>query len=375
MAGIYIHIPFCKKACHYCNFHFSTQTSNIDAFIEALLIEIGLRKDYLSAPIQTLYFGGGTPSLLSHTQLKTIVEALKKHFVFNDTIEFTIEANPDDINEVQLQQWKHLGINRLSIGIQSFQNEALAWMNRAHEVNQSHLAIKLAQKAGFKNISIDLIYGTPHYTTTHLLADLDIIKAYAIPHISCYALTVEEKTALHSMIQNGQMRNVIGEEQAAHFDIIVDFLNEQGFEHYEISNFAKPGYRSQHNSSYWKGISYVGLGPSAHSYNGNERQWNIANNALYIQSLKKGELNFESESLDLSTQYNEYMMISLRCMEGFDLKHIESSFGKAYSEHTQNVIQTLAQKDIFEQNSTGYCLKKSAKFLADGIASEFFIVD
>ncbi len=374
MAGIYIHIPFCKKACHYCNFHFSTQTSNIDAFIEALLIEIGLRKDYLSAPIQTLYFGGGTPSLLSHTQLKTIVEALKKHFVFNDTIEFTIEANPDDINEEQLQQWKHLGINRLSIGIQSFQNEALAWMNRAHEVNQSYLAIQLAQKAGFKNISIDLIYGTPHYTTADLLADLDIIKAYAIPHVSCYALTVEEKTALHSMIQKGQMKNVVGEEQAAHFDIIVDFLNEQGFEHYEISNFAKPGYRSQHNSSYWKGIAYVGLGPSAHSYNGTERQWNIANNALYTQSLKKGELNFESESLELSTQYNEYMMISLRCMEGFNLELIESKFGEAYLQHTNKTISALASQNLLHKTNEGYCLNKSAKFLADGIASEFFIV-
>jgi oxygen-independent coproporphyrinogen-3 oxidase len=374
MAGIYIHIPFCKKACHYCNFHFSTQTSNIDAFIEALLIEIDLRKDYLSAPIQTIYFGGGTPSLLSHTQLKTIVEALKKHFVLNDTIEFTIEANPDDINEEQLQEWKHLGINRLSIGIQSFQNEALSWMNRAHEVNQSHLAIQLAQKAGFKNISIDLIYGTPHYTTTHLLADLDIIKAYAIPHVSCYALTVEEKTALHSMIQKGQMKNVVGEEQAVHFDIIVDFLNEQGFEHYEISNFAKPGYRSQHNSSYWKGIPYVGLGPSAHSYNGSERQWNIANNALYIQSLKKGELNFESESLDLSTQYNEYMMISLRCIEGFHLDTIEQKFGKDYLLHTKHIIDQLDNQEVLEMTKDGYSLKKSAKFLADGIASEFFIV-
>ena len=374
MAGIYIHIPFCKKACHYCNFHFSTQTNNIDGFIEALMIEINLRKDYLKSPIQTIYFGGGTPSLLSFSQLKTITDAIRAQYVVNDFIECTLEANPDDITEEQLQYWKQLGINRLSIGIQSFQNDALKWMNRAHEVEQSHKAIEAAQKAGFENISIDLIYGTPHYSRADLEADLNLIKEYAIPHVSCYALTVEEKTALQSMIQKGQMKNVVSEEQAAHFDIIVDFLNHQGYEHYEISNFAKPGYRSQHNSSYWKGAHYIGLGPSAHSYNGSTRQWNIANNALYAQSLKKGEINFEIESLELSTQFNEYMMISLRCMEGFDLTFIESKFGEAYLQHTNNIIAQFASQKVLSKTSEGYCLSKSAKFLADGIASEFFIV-
>ena len=374
MAGIYIHIPFCKKACHYCNFHFSTQTNNIEGFIEALLIEINLRKDYLKSPIQTIYFGGGTPSLLSFSQLKTITDAIRAQYVVNDFIECTLEANPDDITEEQLQYWKQLGINRLSIGIQSFQNDALKWMNRAHEVEQSHKAIEAAQKAGFENISIDLIYGTPHYSRADLEADLNLIKEYAIPHVSCYALTVEEKTALQSMIQKGQMKNVVSEEQAAHFDIIVDFLNHQGYEHYEISNFAKPGHRSQHNSSYWKGTHYIGLGPSAHSYNGSTRQWNIANNALYAQSLKKGEINFEIESLELSTQFNEYMMISLRCMEGFDLTFIESKFGEAYLQHTNNIIAQLASQKVLSKTSEGYCLSKSAKFLADGIASEFFIV-
>ena len=374
MAGIYIHIPFCKKACHYCNFHFSTQTNNIDGFIEALLIEINLRKDYLKSPIQTIYFGGGTPSLLSFSQLKTITDAIRAQYVVNDFIECTLEANPDDITEEQLQHWKQLGINRLSIGIQSFQKDALKWMNRAHEVEQSHKAIEAAQKAGFENISIDLIYGTPHYSRADLEADLNLIKEYAIPHVSCYALTVEEKTALQSMIQKGQMKNVVSEEQAAHFDIIVDFLNHQGYEHYEISNFAKPGYRSQHNSSYWKGAHYIGLGPSAHSYNGSTRQWNIANNALYAQSLKKGEINFEIESLELSTQFNEYMMISLRCMEGFDLTFIESKFGEAYLQHTNNIIAQFASQKVLSKTSEGYCLSKSAKFLADGIASEFFIV-
>ncbi len=375
MAGIYIHIPFCRKACHYCNFHFSTQTQHINAFVEALLIEIELRGNYISSPIQTIYFGGGTPSLLSAEQIITIVQKLQTNFDLTQLEEFTLEANPDDISSDNLLLWKNMGVNRLSLGIQSFQNEALAWMNRAHEVNQSHQAIQMAQYAGFNNISIDLIYGTPHYTKEHLLADLKIIEEYKIPHVSCYALTVEEKTALHSMIEKGKMQNVATEVQAEHFEIIVDYLNNIGFEHYEISNFAKPGNRSKHNSSYWKGIPYIGLGPSAHSYNGTSRQWNVANNALYIQSLEKRELTFEIEQLDQAAQYNEYMMISLRCIEGFDLKHIESSFGKAYGEHTQSVIQKLEAQDVLEQTNNGYCLNKSAKFLADGIAAEFFIVD
>lgn len=375
MAGIYIHIPFCRKACHYCNFHFSTQTQHINAFVEALLIEIELRGNYISSPIQTIYFGGGTPSLLSAEQISSIVQKLQTNFDLTQLEEFTLEANPDDISSDNLLLWKNMGVNRLSLGIQSFQNEALAWMNRAHEVNQSHQAIQMAQYAGFNNISIDLIYGTPHYTKAHLLADLKIIEEYKIPHVSCYALTVEEKTALHSMIEKGKMQNVATEVQAEHFEIIVDYLNNIGFEHYEISNFAKPGNRSKHNSSYWKGIPYIGLGPSAHSYNGTSRQWNVANNALYMQSLEKRELTFEIEQLDQAAQYNEYMMISLRCIEGFDLKHIESSFGKAYGEHTQSVIQKLEAQDVLEQTNNGYCLNKSAKFLADGIAAEFFIVD
>ena len=374
MAGIYIHIPFCKKACHYCNFHFSTQTNNIDTFVDALLKEIALRKEYITQPIQTIYFGGGTPSLLTNHQLSLIVNALKDQYTLSDTVEFTIEANPDDIHLEKLQFWKSIGINRLSIGIQSFQKEALEWMNRAHDVEQSHQSIQLAQELGFNNLSIDLIYGTPHYSNDHLLADLAIIKKYKIPHVSCYALTIEEKTALHSMIQKGAIKNIVNEDQATHFEIVVDFLTKNGFEHYEISNFAQPGFRSQHNSSYWKGLPYLGLGPSAHSYNGDSRQWNIANNALYIQSLQKGDLPFEKEILDLPTQYNEYMMISLRCMEGFNLELIESRFGKAYLENTYQVIKELADKQYLEKTEQGYCLNKSAKFLADGIASDFFIV-
>lgn len=374
MAGIYIHIPFCKKACHYCNFHFSTQTNNIDSFVDALVKEIKLRKDYISQPIQTIYFGGGTPSLLTKSQLSLILNALKSHFTLQESIELTLEANPDDIDEVKLLYWKNMGINRLSIGIQSFQEDALKWMNRAHTIEQSHRSIQLAQNHGFNNISIDLIYGTPHYTNEQLISDLEFIKEYKIPHVSCYALTIEEKTALHSMIQKGTIKNIVNEDQAAHFEIVVDFLTKNGFEHYEISNFAQPGFRSQHNSSYWKGLPYLGLGPSSHSYNGDSRQWNIANNALYIKTLQKNELNFEKEILELPTQYNEYMMISIRCIEGFNLQIIETKFGKAYLEHTIEILKELSNKDYFEIIEQNYSLKKSAKFFADGIASDFFIV-
>ena len=375
MAGIYIHIPFCRKACHYCNFHFSTQTNNIDSFVEALLKEIVLRKEYITQPIQTIYFGGGTPSLLSNHQLSLIVDALKAQYALADTIEFTVEANPDDISLEKLQFWKSIGINRLSIGIQSFQKEALEWMNRAHDVEQSHQSIQLAQELGFNNLSIDLIYGTPHYSNDHLLADLAIIKDYKIPHVSCYALTIEEKTALHSMIQKGTIKNIVNEDQATHFEIVVEQLNDTGFEHYEISNFAKPGHRSKHNSNYWKGIPYLGLGPSAHSFNRKSRQWNLANNHLYIQSIANGIVPFEIENLDIATRYNEYMMISLRLLEGFSMNEIEKRFGEAYVQHTKQIVEPFILEEKIIPTINGYTIAKNARFLADGIASDFFIVD
>ncbi len=375
MAGIYLHIPFCKKACHYCNFHFSTQTAAIQSFVEAIIHEMSLQNEYLTEPIETIYFGGGTPSLLNPSQLKSILSALYKHFEIAPKIECTLEANPDDIDSNNLNEWKEAGINRLSIGIQSFQGEALSWMNRAHTVEQSHAAIELAQAAGLDNISIDLIYGTPTLSEEALLTDLDWIEKYKIKHVSCYALTVEDKTALKKLIEKAQLEDVDPEKQAAHFELLTARLNKMGMEHYEISNFAIPGYRSQHNSNYWSGKSYLGLGPSAHSFNGVSRQWNIANNALYIQSLKNGQLNFEIEYLSDANRYNEYIMTSLRRIEGFDLKLIEQKFGSAYLEHTKQSLDSFKSKDYFQQNDNHIALKNTAKFLADGIASEFFILE
>jgi oxygen-independent coproporphyrinogen-3 oxidase len=375
MAGIYIHIPFCKKACHYCNFHFSTQLKYIDDFTKAIIQEIEIQKNYLSQPIETLYFGGGTPSLLPIDDFHKILDKLRSVYSLDSNIEFTIEANPDDIQPNQVNAWKKAGVNRLSIGIQSFQPAALQWMNRAHTTEQAHEAIRAAQGEGIGNISIDLIYGTPHLTNDDLKADLAMIDQYQIQHLSCYALTVEEKTALHAMIQNKKIDRVHPEQQAAHFDIITHYTEKIGMEHYEISNFSQPGFRSKHNSNYWKGVPYLGLGPSAHSYNRNTRQWNVANNQLYFSTLEKNELPFEIEQLPLATKYNEYMMISLRCMEGFSLEYIFQNFGPEFQAHTLKITQGFVAKNWLTETSQGFALTKSAKFFADGIASDFFWIN
>jgi len=375
MAGIYLHIPFCKKACHYCNFHFSIQTADMQAFVDALIQEIALQKSYITEPIETIYFGGGTPSLLQDTQLNEIIAAIYTHFNVANLIECTLEANPDDMRPSKLVAWKNAGINRLSIGIQSFQASALTWMNRAHSVEQSHAAIQMAKDAGIHNLSIDLIYGTPSLTDQALMADLDWIEQYQINHVSCYALTVEDKTALKKQIEKGQIENVDAEKQARHFEIVFARLKAMGLEHYEISNFAKPGFRSQHNSNYWSGKHYLGLGPSAHSFNTISRQWNIANNALYIKSIAQGQLNFEIELLTEANRYNEYMMTSLRRIEGFDLDFIQETFGKSYHDHSIAIIHELHTKAVFIQNENRYSLNDGAKFLADGIASDFFILE
>jgi oxygen-independent coproporphyrinogen-3 oxidase len=375
MSGIYLHIPFCKKACHYCNFHFSTQIEHIDTFVNALIKEIAIQKNYLDTPVETIYFGGGTPSLLNTTHLDKIMEAIYMHYKIATEVEFTLEANPDDMDVAKASMWKSKGINRLSIGIQSFQEEALAWMNRAHTTNQSHSAIEIAKKIGIHNISTDLIYGTPLLSDEALLKDLEILHQYEIPHISCYALTVEEKTALYSLIEKKKIEDVDTEKQARHFEMVVHALLNKGFEHYEISNFAKPGHQSKHNSNYWKGTPYLGLGPSAHSFNANSRQWNIAHNQLYIHSLMENKVPFEIENLEVVTQFNEYVMISLRLLEGISLTEIESRFGEAYLQHTLVIANELLAMGKIEKTSKGYAIVKNARFLADGIASDFFIVD
>lgn len=372
MAGIYIHIPYCKKACHYCNFHFSANVRNTNDMVYAIGMEARLRRHYITEKINTVYFGGGTPSLIPITSLRTLMQKMRENFIIAPDAEITLEANPDDINIDSLLSWKSIGINRLSIGIQSFRGEDLVWMNRAHNAQQAIRCIQLAKRNGFSNLSIDLIYGTPTLSDEQWKQNIAQAVSLGIPHLSCYALTVEPKTALHSMIEKGKMPNVSEDKQSIHFDILTKDLREAGYDHYEISNFAKPGWQSKHNSSYWQGKPYIGLGPSAHSFNGTSRQWNVANNALYITALQKGEVPFEVEQLTPKQQLNEYIMTSLRTMQGTSLKYI----ARLWSDADACSIIKDARKHIV----SGYMnyvnqhlvLTRKGKLLADGIAAELF---
>lgn len=373
MAGIYLHIPFCKQACHYCNFHFSTSMKLKNDFLDALLKEIVLRKDYAGGePVNTIYFGGGTPSLLAQNELRQIMRALREHYDIAASAEITFEANPDDITAPALSGWKEEGINRLSIGVQSFFEEDLVWMNRAHSANQASDCIRLAQAAGISNMSIDLIYGTPGLTDDKWMTNLNTAVGLGIPHLSCYALTVEPGTALENMTRRKKVAEVNPGDQARQFLLMTDFLQNKGYEHYEISNLALPGKRSRHNSSYWNGAKYVGLGPSAHSFNGESRQWNIANNALYIQSLKKGELPFEIEHLSTEQKLNEYIMTSLRTVEGLDIQHADELSGKKYTGELLNSAEQFIKTGRLVNNNGRLMLTREGKLFADGIAAELF---
>lgn len=372
MAGIYIHIPFCRKACTYCNFHFSTNHQLINQVIDSIGLEMSLQSNYLSAPIETIYLGGGTPSLLNQSQLETIFNKIGSIFTVLPNAEVTLEANPDDINEVQLNAWVELGINRLSIGIQSFRDQDLQWMGRAHNANQAIDCIKLAQKAGIENISIDLIYGIPGLSDADWSNNIDFATTSGVTHLSCYALTVEPKTALAHKINQQAIPDVDAAHQANHFQILQEKIAAAGFEQYEISNFSLPGKRSKHNSNYWSGKHYLGLGPSAHSFNGLSRQWNISNNALYIQSLAKGNIPFELENLSLTQQINEYIMTALRTIEGIQANKINSIAGKLiFDEILADALPYIKEGLIYSHNNQ-LCLSANGKFMADGIAANLF---
>jgi oxygen-independent coproporphyrinogen III oxidase len=374
MAGIYIHIPFCKQACHYCNFHFSASMKLKNDFLDALLKEISLRRNYLEGEkINTIYFGGGTPSLLSAEELKLIMDAVHNSFEIEVGSEITIEANPDDINVPRLISWSKTGINRLSIGIQSFYKDDLVWMNRAHNEVQAMECIQLAQNAGFYNMSIDLIYGTPTLSDEHWIQNLNTAVSMNIPHLSCYALTVEPGTALELMTRKKKVQPVTGDDQARQFLLMTDFLTSRGYEHYEISNFALPGKRSRHNSSYWSGAKYLGLGPSAHSFDGTSRQWNVANNALYIKSLAGGQVPFEQEFLTDAQRFNEYVMTSLRTKEGTDITYVKEKFGvEPAAEFAKNSLKYI-EKDLMKKERDRLVLTKEGKLFADGIAADLFL--
>jgi oxygen-independent coproporphyrinogen-3 oxidase len=381
LPGIYLHIPFCKQACHYCNFHFSTSLAQKEKMVAAIVKEIllpispvaGKDKEKIGQEIiSTLYVGGGTPSILNFDELKIIFAALHERFLFAGDAEITLEANPDDITADKLEGWKNLGINRLSVGIQSFVDDDLLWMNRAHTAAESIDCIDLITAACFTNFSVDLIYGSPVLTEADWKRNVDIVIEKNIPHVSCYALTVEPKTALDKMIALNKKEPVDAEKQARQFLLLMDRMESAGYEHYEISNFAKPGFRSKHNSSYWQGESYYAFGPAAHAYDGKSRRWNISNNALYIQSLQQGTIPFEEEILTVTQQLNEYIMTSLRTMEGLDLGYVSKIFGAEKS----STIAVSGNKYIntgkLKTVNGKLILTREGKLFADGIAADLF---
>lgn len=373
MAGIYIHIPFCRQACHYCNFHFSTSPRLKNDFIDALLKEIALSNVYTGNPcIETIYIGGGTPSLLLPEELQLIFDALFQRFTISGDAEITLEANPDDITVPKLGAWRTMGVNRLSIGVQSFFNEDLQWMHRAHNAAQSVDSIRLAGEQGFENITVDLIYGSPGLSDEKWHRNVQQVVDLGIHHISCYALTVEPKTALHRMIAKHKIPDTDPAQQARQFILLMQWLEAAGYDHYEISNFSIPGKKSRHNTAYWQGKSYYGFGPSAHSFNGTDtRSWNIANNALYIQSLSKNIISSEKEILTPVQRLNEYIMTGLRTMEGIDLLYIQEIFGaQQVNRIVQDARRYMNEKVVLENNTLR--LTPTGKLFADGIAADLF---
>ena len=374
MAGIYIHIPFCKQACHYCDFHFSTSMKKKEEMIAALHRELFLRKKEITEPVETIYFGGGTPSVLSNSEINLLIDAIYQFFDVAENPEITLEANPDDLTADRIKELAQSKINRLSIGIQSFFDEDLKMMNRAHNATEAWNSLQEAKKY-FDNISIDLIYGLPVMTVDRWQQNVQKALDLNIPHISSYALTVEPKTALATLIKNGKIPTPDDGVAHEHFLLLIEMLEKAGFIHYELSNFGKPDYFSKNNSAYWLGKNYLGIGPSAHSFNGENRSWNIANNSLYINAIQQDKLPNEVEVLSKNNRYNEYVMTGLRTVWGVSLEKIKVDFGQNYLDYLlKNAAIFLAnEKLIIEKNILKTTLK--GKFFCDGIASELFWID
>ncbi|MCD9854968.1 radical SAM family heme chaperone HemW [Epilithonimonas sp. JDS] len=373
---IYLHIPFCKQKCSYCNFHFSTSFSLKDEMVLAIKKEIGLRHHELeNKTIKSLYFGGGTPSVLSVDEIKSLIDEFQKFFSFDENIEITLESNPDDLNKNFLRELSQTEINRLSIGTQSFFDEDLKLMNRAHNASEAESSIKRAQDFGLENISIDLIYGSPTSNFEIWKDNLNKTIELQVPHVSSYALTVEPKTALEKWIENGKVSSPEESEQNQDFYYMSNFLKDNAFDHYEISNFGKPGFHSKHNSAYWKSEPYLGIGPSAHSYNGNlERSWNIANNPLYIKNINQNIIPKETEILSEKDRFNEMMMIGLRTIWGVDLNKINQNFSSEIIDYLHKGINPKLESGILKIENNHLLIPEKHWFLADGIASDLFIV-
>lgn len=375
MAGIYLHIPFCRKKCTYCDFHFSTTFESYrDKMIRSLEKEIELRKDYLDdQTIETIYLGGGTPSVLNEDELVRLLNKIRTLFKVSANVEVTLEANPDDFTQEKVMEWKKAGVNRLSIGIQSFREKDLQWMNRSHNVEQSYEAAKMAQSAGITNITIDLIYGLPEMMMKEWEEQVETAVKLGVNHISAYCLTVEQNTALHHFVNRGTIIPAGEDQQADEFQKLVEILKDKGFEQYEISNFSIPGFESRHNSAYWKGINYLGIGPSAHSFNGVSRMWNVANNQRYIKGVEGGVPENEIEELTHEDRFNELLLTGLRTVYGVELNRLigiltpEEAFYKTLHDYEKSGDIEIVDEVIY--------LTKQGRLIADRIAADLFIVE
>lgn len=375
MAGIYIHIPFCRQACTYCNFHFSTSLKQKDEMMQAIMQEIAAKKNYLDGePVSTIYLGGGTPSLLSADEVMRMTDVIAQNFDISGLQEFTIETNPDDLSPQYIKSLRGTQVNRFSIGTQSFFDTDLLYMNRAHNAQEADYAIKAVQDAGFENITIDLIYGTPGLTDANWLYNLQQVKALGIPHFSAYGLTVEENTALHHNIKTKKSAPVDAEQSAHQFEMLMEKAAEYGYEHYEISNLAMPGHRAVHNTNYWLGVPYIGIGPSAHSFDRKSRSWNIANNSLYIKSLlTTGQPETEQEVLTPEQRLNEYIMTSLRTAWGLDMQRVERESNTDIAKEMMQRAQDFIEEGKMYREKEALLLTNKGKLYADYIAGELFV--
>ena len=375
MSGIYFHIPFCKQACHYCNFHFSTSLKHKDAVLQAMEKELFYFAERgWKGPAETVYFGGGTPSLLSVDEIERFVEMTARLFGLVPGAEVTLEANPDDLDLKKIKALKNSPVNRLSVGIQSFDTEELRWMNRAHTPVQALESLEGIARY-FENFSLDLIYGVPGSDLNRWKSNLSRALEFSPPHISAYALTVEPKTALHSFVKRGLSPDVDEEAAQEQFQYMVQTLEEKGYDHYEISNFALPGYYSRNNSGYWQGKSYLGIGPAAHSYEGNKRWWNPAHNLRYVKAMEQGGFPGEIEELSIRDRYNETVMMGLRTRWGVSLRRIREEFGSNYEAYLRRqATPYLREQLLFLDNDILYTARKG-QFLADGSASDLFMIN
>ncbi len=374
MSSIYLHIPYCRQACHYCDFHFSTGQHDIPEMVNAMEKEIAIQKDYLQGePLQSIYFGGGTPSLIDPSLIRNLIQTIGKFHPVSPDAEITLEANPDDITSIKLDAWLAMGINRLSIGIQSFDDALLAFLNRAHNGQAAKDSLALVKEAGFSNISLDLMYGLPGLTLERWKHTLAEALAFRPAHWSAYALTIEDRTVFGQWKKHGRMKVSDEESVALQFEMLMDTMTASGYEQYEISNFCLPGHYARHNSGYWKQVRYLGIGPSAHSFNGDSRQHNVRNNAVYVRSLMEDKLPFEREILTRENKINEYILTTLRTQWGCDLNWLKENLGYDAMQMNRIYLNDLLKRGLAQVKGSTFTLTRKGRLLADKIAEDLMI--